>query len=313
MYKELDERLRSDSIDLMHVEGYYMLQHLAARPQVPTVLKEENIEFLLDRQRENLGFHDDAPWQIAEQLEREAWSRVDLCATISRDDLHRISTIAPDVPVALSPQGSDQAVVRPDDLERDGPVAATLFGCYSYPPTEDAAMHLLNEVWPLVLDALGEDLELRLVGTAPTPRMREAANGMPHVKIVGRVPAVADAYRGGDIALAPLRIGGGVKMKIVEAISHGCAVVATNLAAEGLPSPVRAALLLGDDPQTLARHIAALAADPALRRWRAQACLEASRVMPSWDEAAECLWSIWTHCMRGSEPALALNSGESNA
>jgi glycosyltransferase involved in cell wall biosynthesis len=298
MKQRLASLFESELVDLVHVEGYYMLQHVPDNAQAPIALVEENVEFLLDEQRERLGLGGDASWRDARRLERAAWERADVCGAATLQDVGRIRRLAPGVSVHWCPHGfeheafSRPPVAAPGDAG-ESPVTVTLLGSYSYPPSEDAALFLIAEVWPLVLQRVRGSLRLCIVGADPTQRIRTLAAAECSVDVLGWVPSLDAVYGDADIAVAPIRIGGGVKVKVLEAIAHGCPVVATPLGADGLPPGLRRALAVGADPPELADHIAAYAESPSTRHRAAARARAAADELPSWTEAADRLWRMW--------------------
>jgi glycosyltransferase involved in cell wall biosynthesis len=135
-------------------------------------------------------------------------------------------------------------------------------GLLTYPPNEDAAVWMAEQILPRIRQDV-PDLRLLLVGE-PSDRVRSLA-GIPGVEVTGRVPSTAPYLRSADLVLVPLRVGGGTRIKILEAFAYGVAVVATSIGAEGLGTKPGVHLEIADDAAGLAGHCLRLLTDPAAR------------------------------------------------
>jgi glycosyltransferase involved in cell wall biosynthesis len=144
------------------------------------------------------------------------------------------------------------------------------------PPNDEALAWLLAEIWPRVRAARPE-ATLHLVGDCAA-HLADArhADAPPGVVARGRVPELAPEYHAASVVVAPLRRGSGMKIKVVEAASHGRAIVTTSIGLQGLPF-LREAALVADQAPAFSAHIVALLADADLRRAREHAVLDAVR------------------------------------
>jgi len=192
-----------------------------------------------------------------------------------------------EVDVVLYPSPDETAVVRPSARKAATviPYAYDDFGenCeppqnheiifvagFAHPPNIDAALWLVNEILPLIREK--EPLAtLSIVGANPTEAVRALAS--ESVKVTGRVSEeeLRAAYARARVALVPLRIGAGVKSKVVEALREGLPLVTTTVGAQGLPG-VDGAASVHDDPQEIADATVNLLRDDAL--WRAASARE---------------------------------------
>jgi glycosyltransferase involved in cell wall biosynthesis len=130
-------------------------------------------------------------------------------------------------------------------------------------PNEDAMTYFCRDILPLVR-AEEPGTTLSIVGRAPTPAVSALAAD-PGIVVTGRVadirPHVADA----SVYIVPLRIGGGTRLKLFEAMAMGRAVVSTTVGAEGLPVTDGRHLMLADTPAAFARTVVGLLRDPGRR------------------------------------------------
>jgi glycosyltransferase involved in cell wall biosynthesis len=176
----------------------------------------------------------------------------------------------PGAKVLLLPNMHEVPGSRRPFVERTGLVFVG--GC-GHPPNEDAIRWLTSEIWPL-LHAKRPELVLHLIGDMPD-HLRQQFGG-EGIVIHGRVPDLEPWMQGSRVALAPLRIGAGVKGKVNMAMSHGLPVVATSMAAEGMGLQHGVNALLADEPSTFAETVIALYDDPAL--WQRLSAASAEHV-----------------------------------
>src|SRR5262249_7747743 len=159
----------------------------------------------------------------------------------------------------LSPNGVDLDEFTPP-AGMPEPDTIVFFGANSYFPNADGLRFLFAEIWPLVL-AARPSAQLRVVG--PLPPTDIVALQPPNVPFEGYVTDIVAEVGRAAIAIAPLRIGGGTRLKIVEAMALARPVVATSTAAEGIEVQHNRDLLLADAPRDFAEAMLRLLAQPA--------------------------------------------------
>ena len=130
-------------------------------------------------------------------------------------------------------------------------------------PNVDAVEYFCREIWPAVL-AEFPSARFEIVGRNPSARVQRLASDT--VVVTGTVPSVSDHLRDATVVVVPLRIGGGTRLKIFEAMAMGKAMVSTSIGAEGLDVQHGRDLMLADNAQSFATGILYLLRDPALRR-----------------------------------------------
>jgi glycosyltransferase involved in cell wall biosynthesis len=279
--------LATDGFDAVHVEGFYLWQHLP-RGRPPTVLVEQNIEWQLFAQRGmRIAAH------ATRQAELDAWRQADVLGALTDDDCDAMATGCGRA-VHLVPDGADHLVTS--RLAPTAPRGARLLmvGNFGYEPNVDAALWLAGEILPRIRASL-PDARLELVGASPPPEVRALAG--PGVEVTGRVADVAPFLEAADVVVCPLRVGGGVKVKMLEALTAGKAIVATEVACQGLGAARRAVGCAGSTEEFAARTV------ELLRNPRARARAErAARgvALPRWNDAAEALAECWERATRRS-------------
>jgi polysaccharide biosynthesis protein PslH len=165
--------------------------------------------------------------------------------------------------ITVVPTGVDVKQYRPGSDDRDPGPVVMFIGAMDWEPNIDAVEFFCTEMWDAIL-ARSPDARFCIVGRNPDRRVQRLASGS--IEITGRVSSVVDYLRKAAVVIVPLRIGGGTRLKIYEAMAAGKAVVSTNVGAEGLDVSPGADILLADDPGNFADAVVSLLKDRELRR-----------------------------------------------
>jgi polysaccharide biosynthesis protein PslH len=198
------------------------------------------------------------------RFQPEAWRRFDLLQVFSRRDAEQVAELAPDVAprVRVDPFG----LVLPPRMDpaREAPGTILFVGAFHHPPNRDAATWLAREILPAVL-ARHPGARLRIVGSSPTAEVRALAG--PHVEVVADAPSVLPHLEEAAVVMAPVRTGGGMRMKVLQAMAAGKAVVTTPRGTEGYTGfGEEPPLAVGESEGEIAAATAELLEDDERRR-----------------------------------------------
>jgi polysaccharide biosynthesis protein PslH len=208
------------------------------------------------------------------RIERTALKTFDAAVVVSESDRARLP--APANRIVLCPNGWEPE----PPLPFTGQPVVAFVALMSWGPNADAAVWLAREVWPLVREALAE-AKLLLVGRDPGPEVMALADSS--IEVVGRVPDVRPHLARASVAVAPLRAGGGSRLKVLEALGAGRPVVATTIGAEGLDDLIGHGVVIADQPSRLAESLIELLRHPAEARTLGQKGHAAVTERYSWD------------------------------
>jgi glycosyltransferase involved in cell wall biosynthesis len=179
------------------------------------------------------------------------------------------------------------------------PVAAFV-GLLGWPPNADAATWLAAEIWPRVRRDLPE-ARLLLVGRDPAPAVR-ALDGASGIEVTGTVADVQPYLASARVGLAPLRAGGGSRLKILESLDAGRPVVATAKGAEGLEDLVEEGVEIHDDPAAFAASVVRLLSNPDEARRLGEAGHAAVAARHSWAATLDPLIEAIEAGLPGGKP-----------
>jgi glycosyltransferase involved in cell wall biosynthesis len=196
------------------------------------------------------------------RYQADVWSRFDRVQVFTSADAAAVERIAPEIAgrVRVNPFGV--RVPEPPGVSEE-PDSLAFVGGFRHPPNVDAAVWLADEILPLVR-ARVPGARLTIVGADP-PGVVQGRAGGP-VTVTGRVPSIWPYLQSAAVVVAPVRSGGGMRLKVLQAMALGRAVVTTSRGAAGVWNPPEApTLCVADDAPGIAHHVAALLASPEER------------------------------------------------
>ena len=150
---------------------------------------------------------------------------------VSDHDRDAMLTLSPGCPITVVPTGVDTEQYRVVPPASANPPLIVFTGSMDWEPNIDAVEYFCREIWPIVLAAY-PNARFQIVGRSPHPRVQRLASAS--VEVTGTVPSVTDYLRAATVVIVPLRIGGGTRLKIFEAMAMAKAMVSTTIGAEGL-------------------------------------------------------------------------------
>jgi len=261
------ERL-GEGVDLCVADFLVAMPNLPSRTTTPVVLFEHNVEYMVWKRlhevekrpgrRALLGLE----WRKMQHYEARACARASLTVAVSEADRALLAANAPGADIRAVGTGVDTTYFHPNGAV-ETPASLVFTGSMDWYPNEDAIMYFIAEILPgLRREVPG--LSLAVVGRDPADRLR-AACGAAGVQVTGTVADVRPHVAEAAVYVVPLRIGGGTRLKIFEALAMGKAVVSTRVGAEGLPIVPGEHFLQADSPADFTQAVVTLLKDPDRR------------------------------------------------
>jgi glycosyltransferase involved in cell wall biosynthesis len=270
--------------DLFHVDSLDLVRHLPALPREQTILTHHNTESALLRRRAGAEASSTRRWYLGLQArllegeERHWASRVGLNVVVSKEDADTLQALAGGGRFVVVPNGVDTDYFRPSSPKRSGIV---FVGGTNYFPNLDALRWFHSEVLP-ELRRRGCQAEARFVGRA-TPTEQAQFGATSGLTLTGYVDDVRPFVDEAACFVAPLRVGGGTRLKIVDAWSMGKAIVSTSIGAEGLATREGVNILLRDTAASFAEAIIQVLQDSSLRCRLESAARRTAEEVYSWE------------------------------
>ncbi len=282
MTEELRRLMAENDFDSVQVEGIHLSSYLpiirAASRRAVVVCDWHNIESELMRRYSEQAtlarkFYARATARKLEELERRAMSSFDAHTVVSERDRARLLEIAPQACVFLIENGVDTEHYSDDEIEkayqawpeRSDAVRRNrlLFvGSMDYHANIDAATSFARSAWPTI-HRRNPQLRFTIVGRNPSQEVRSLAE-IPNIEVTGTVEDVRPFYREALAAIAPLRVGGGSRLKILESLAAGVPVISTLMGAEGLDVKDGENILLAETAEEFSRAITDLSENDSL-------------------------------------------------
>jgi glycosyltransferase involved in cell wall biosynthesis len=301
---------RRHRVDVWQLEAIMLTDALADLGRIPRVLIAHNVESLIwQRYYENeptplRRWYIKQQWRKFERFERRAFAAATRVVTVSEKDAALIRERFGDRDVDVVDNGIDRGyyqAVRPDP----DPATILFLGSLDWRPNLDAVDLLLERIFPAVR-AAEPSVRLWLVGRRPPPALVQKAREMSGVELHGDVPDVRPFLARSGVMVVPLRIGGGSRLKILEAAAAGLPVISTRVGAEGLELVPEQHYVAADEPERLAEALVACLRDPRSARAMAERGRAFVLDRYDWDALADRLERVWFECLEQTTPSGAM-------
>lgn len=289
MQATVDRLLRGGGYDLVQMESS-QLSGLDLSKAPATVLDEHNIEYELVGR--SLRFERSLPRKVfglleyvkMRRAERRAWTAFDGCVVTSEREIPEVRSVGGDRPIAAVPNGVDLGHFAP---QQGVPTAGLVFtGLMRYRPNIDAVTYFVREVLPLIHRSR-PDVTLTIVGWGTNDEVRALLG--PRVIATDRVPDVRPYIAGAAVVVAPIRMAGGTRLKVLEALAMARPLVSTSQACEGLDLVDGRHLLIADDPGRFADQVLRVLADQAYGEQLGEAGRGRVAARYGWDSSTRML------------------------
>jgi glycosyltransferase involved in cell wall biosynthesis len=273
-WQKLQALVTSQSFDMVQFEGIeiacFLLQLREAHPDLPICFDTFNAEAVLQRnifeidrteaRRLPMAFYSWVQSRRLVHYEGKLCRHANLVIAVSEEDAELLQAYQPRREVVVVPSGiiTDDYSATTDQPDI-APKSIVFTGKMDYRPNVDAMLWFYEAIFPQMQEG-----HLVIVGQKPHPRLQPLLED-ERVTITGWVDSVQPYLQHADVYVAPLRMGSGTRLKILEALASGCAIVATTTAVAGLNQALRDGMLIRDEPEAFAQAIHTLLNDDTLR------------------------------------------------
>jgi len=299
--QSLDRLLRARRFDIVNIQfpffGHCDLRQAPPGEKPPAlVIDSHNIEYDLARQYARNGnlvrrLYGEADWRKLRQEELRTYRDGDGVYLCSAEDERRLLNEIPKARTTVIPNAADVEYYQPrlTDPPPDGRTVV-FFGTLSYVPNGDGVHHFVKDIWPRVA-AARPDARCKIIGGQPPPSLLALAG--PRVELTGFVPDLRQHLAAAAAVVVPLRLGGGTRLKVVEAMAMGKAIVSTRLGVEGIEAIPGRDILVEDEPAAFADAVSRLLADPSLAARIGQSARQLAVERYAWSGVARALESFY--------------------
>jgi polysaccharide biosynthesis protein PslH len=224
-------------------------------------------------------------WRKMEAAEVRYLRLADHVLTVSETDRDTFAAFLNPAKLTVIPTGVDVDYFHPMSVE-ETENSLVFTGSMDWLPNEDAIFYFADAILPLIKRKSPEAL-LEVVGRSPSRRLQALAETEKSIRLTGWVVDIRPFLARGSVCIVPLRIGGGTRLKIFEAMAMGKAVISTSVGAEGLPVSSGENIFLADSPEVFADSVTALLRDSKERKRLGTAARALVEEKYSWRKVAE--------------------------
>jgi len=269
-----------DHFDFVQVEAIEMARYgmvvkrNASRPGPRVVFDDINAEYLLQKR----AFEADArrldrwpgalysliQWRKLRRYEAEVCRQADKVVAVSLADSEALRHLVPQLQCTVVPNGVDTDYFQPASADAQIDAELVFTGKMDFRPNVDAILWFAGDVLPLIREEIPE-VSLTVVGRNPHSRLA-GVRRLPNVSVTGYVDDVRPFIARSAVYVVPLKVGGGTRLKVLQAMAMGKGIVSTSLGCEGIEVESGHHLLIADDPASFADAVVTLLNDPERRR-----------------------------------------------
>lgn len=266
---EVEKRLRSGRYDLCVADFLFSVPNVDFDAGVPVLLFAHNVEHMIWKRVAGTTRSPirrlalEIEWRKSRRYEAMACRRANHVVAVSDADRALLSEMAPSASVDVVPTGVDVDFYAPTS-SAESPAELVYVGSMDWYPNEDGVTWFISEALPLVRKQFPA-VRMTIVGRNPTRELRRLAT-TSGIRVTGTVDDVRRFLDKASLCIVPLRIGGGTRLKIFEALAMGKATVSTSIGAEGLPVSPGRDIVIADGASDFADAVIDLLQNPDRRR-----------------------------------------------
>jgi polysaccharide biosynthesis protein PslH len=269
MRERIQAQLRQAKYDLIICDAVYGLVNIPETP-VPILLNTHNVEYVILRRYARMEknpvkkYYALAESKLMHLAERKACRQIAGAMVCSGLDREIFQQLRPDLPVSVVPNVVDTDSIRPENPERIAENSPVLLfqGVMDWYPNRDAVKFFTQRIFPAIR-AEYPAVRFIVAGRNPPNDFVAGFRSAPNIEFTGTVPDMRPYLASATVIVVPLRLGGGTRIKILEACAAGKPVVSTSIGAEGLDLEPRTEIIVADDPADFARSVVSLLHEPA--------------------------------------------------
>jgi len=266
MARRIEDHLDRGGYDMIHCDQIHMAQYVIDRAHPPLMLNENNIESSLLQTVADVQTNPvlrrlyQGQQRKMERYERRICTASDHVLTVSSMDRERLAELAPRAVSSIVINGVDTDYFSPREAVPGAP-NLVFTGLMNWMPNVGGVIFFIKDILPLVRKAV-PGVRFNVVGRDPVASLLRIAKEEPDVTVTGGVPDIRPWLAGASAVVVPLQSGGGTRLKILEAMAMGKAVISTRIGAEGLDLEDGREIFIEEDPVKFAEQTVNLLLNP---------------------------------------------------
>ncbi|MCP4369044.1 MAG: glycosyltransferase [Deltaproteobacteria bacterium] len=300
---KLEEILQNNKIDIVHFDSLYLACYLRCVGGVTTALTVHNVEsqrmlsllnstnnvfkrmFIFSQYKRILNY------------EKKVCHQFDICVTVSDNDMQNLRRINSDGRFDVIPNGVDLNCFSPGKVKPE-PNSMIWIGSMEGLWNRGAIDYFCNEIFPKI-DQKINNVKFTVVGKSPTSILKNISVKNKNVMILGYVDDISNYVNRSSVFVVPLKAGGGTKLKVLNALAMGKAVVTTSVGAEGIEVTDNENIVIADDPETFAGKTVELLRNPEMVEELGRNAATLIRIKYDWEIIAKKHRQIYKEIVEG--------------
>lgn len=302
MRRRIQEILHGQDIALVHLDMLHLGEYARLCREKPIVLVEHNVESLLLRRR----VQQETNWLAKAYLylqylklrryEKRVCRTVDHVVTVSEQDARDLKEMAESDNFTSIPNGVDTSYFH-NTAPSPEPNTLVYVGGLGWFPNYDAIKHFAESILPEIVREL-PDVKLTVIGKTPDRKKLQGLADNPHIRFAGLVEDIRPILARTAAYIVPLRVGGGTRLKILDALAMEQAIVSTSIGCEGLDVQHGENILIADEPKAFAAEVVRLLRDRKLAHRLGAAGRKLAHGKYEWTLLAKQLERVYTGVLR---------------
>ncbi len=307
MYETLRDMVKSAHYDVVVSEYSMVAQYLFRNPDLEGIKRVMSVHecYYLARRKawrvqrfSREGLSALVNLKGLRKFEFDMYADADRVLVLTPEGKQELLDIRPDLKISVVPHGVDvEHFCVSGECAKEQ--AVMFLGNYPHDPNRDAVVWFHAEIWPRVKERVPE-ARFYVVGKDPTPDLLAIARRDPAVTVTGTVDDVRPYFERSKVFVNPVRIGGGFRGKLLEAMSMGLPIVTTSLGAEGVEAESGRDMIIADDPAEFAAAVARLLEDEEMCGLLGERAREMAVKCFSWERGVEELEKVLLEVVEGA-------------
>ncbi len=292
MRKQIVERTNNQTVDVVICDFLAPAINVPPTLPCPAILFQHNVEAMIWKRHfevQNNALNKAylrGQWRKMVRFEKEMCRRFDAVVAVSTEDRDQMRSQYGASAVFEVPTGVDTDFFRPSGTEKVDSHNVVFTGSMDWLPNEDAIRYYTDQILPIIRRSI-PNATLTVVGRNPYPSLLDLSRRDSSIVVTGRVDDVRPHMERAAAYVVPLRIGGGTRLKIYEAMAMEKGIVSTTIGAEGLPVTDGKELRIADTPETFAAAVVDLLTTPEAARKLGQESARVVREKFGWSGVAK--------------------------
>lgn len=284
------------AFDLIHYDTISLCQFQPSRGNISRVLTHHNIESKLMERRANFEKNHLIRYYLSLQARRirkyeaQESGRYDVNIVMSQTDGEELKQINPKAALAVVPNGVDTNYFLP---EKENNIPALIYtGGMNMFANRDAVLYFLKEIWPAI-KAQEPTVKFYAIGQDPPSELIKIGMNDRQVVIPGYVEDIRPFVVGASVYVVPLRVGGGTRLKVLDALAMGKAIVSTSIGCEGLEVTNGQDIMIADNPVDFAEKTISLLRNKEKRTALGKAARALAELKYGWEAIGQVLQEVY--------------------